>query len=149
MFQRYMFLIITHDCFSRFRVVRSIFCMVARSECTGTAGSGSMRWSRGACPAGGRAPADTAPPSASSWRCSPGRGRGARPCTNTMLIQHLTPVTAVRRTLLITRCTLNTTLLTRPRWRGPLSACLAARKVHIIGQDRVSTLLQCIHAPPC
>ena len=81
MFQRYMFLIITHDWFSRFRVVHSIFCMVARSEYTGTAGSGSMRWSRGACPAGGRAPADTAPPSASSWRCSPGRGQGARPCT--------------------------------------------------------------------
>ena len=129
MFQSYMFLTITHDCFSRFRVVRSIFCMVARSECTGTAGSGSRRWSRGACPAGGRAPADTAPPSASSWRCSPGRGQGARPCTNIMLIQHLTPVTAVMRTLLITTCILvYATLLTRPRWRGPLSACLAARK---------------------
>ena len=57
---------ITHNWFSRFRVVRSIFCMVAMSECTGTAGTGSRRWSRGACPAGGRAPADTAPPSASS-----------------------------------------------------------------------------------
>ena len=152
MFQSYIFLIITQDCFSRFRVVRSIFCMVARSECTGTAGSGSRRWSRGACPAGGRAPADTAPPSESSWRCSPGRGQGARPCTNTMLTPSTCDSCEAYITLLITTCILMQHCSPGPRGGVLYRLVWQLEKIgHINAQDRVCNLVSryIMYAPPC
>ena len=141
-------LTITQDCVSRFRAVRSIFCTVARSEYTGTAGSGSRRWSRGACPGGGTAPAGTAPPSASSWRCSPGRGPGARPCT-THTLEEVFTLLRVRRTVLITTCIFMQQCSPCPGGGVLYRLVWQLEKiVRVNGQDRVSTL-QCMYAPPC